>query len=274
MPMTAKMVTRPPGQRLAVAAGDEVGDADDVLLLADADHLAQQKPPGEGDQGRAEVGGEKIEADGGGPPDVAVEGPGGEVDCQGEGIDPGVGDDAPPGGPFPVGIEGDREQQPEIEDGQGGNGHAGDRQGPAPLPNEMHGKAPGRNARLPLSSIAHSSLLRSPRHGRQIRNPPRITAVFSSTGQNKSPGRRWRPGLCAAVRWVSVQISGDSAYSVSSAARRTPSFCSYFRSRAKITGERVTRATRLGIAIRPLKASERFQTKFRGTVAPTKTRAA
>jgi hypothetical protein len=71
-------------RRLAITAGDEVGDADDVVFLADADHLAQQKPPAEGDEGGPEIDGEKVETAGGGPADAAVIGPGGGVDRQGK----------------------------------------------------------------------------------------------------------------------------------------------------------------------------------------------
>ncbi len=65
----------PQGFRFAVAARNEVGDADDVVLFADPDDFAQQKPPGEGQKGGAEVHRKKVQADGGGPADAAVKGP-------------------------------------------------------------------------------------------------------------------------------------------------------------------------------------------------------
>ena len=49
------------GRRLAVTAGDKVRDTYDVLLFADPDYLTKQEPPGEGNQGRAEIDGKEID---------------------------------------------------------------------------------------------------------------------------------------------------------------------------------------------------------------------
>ena len=108
-------------RRLAITAGNEVGNAGDILFLADAHHAAQQKPPGKGHQRRPEVDGQEVDAGGRRPADAAVEGPRGAVDRQREGIDVGVVDQAAAGLAAPVGIIGHGEEHPEIEQGEGGD---------------------------------------------------------------------------------------------------------------------------------------------------------
>ena len=73
--------------RLAVAAGNEVGDTDNILFAGNPYDLAQQKAPGKDDEGRPEVDREKVESRGGGPPHAAVKSPGCHVDREGERVD-------------------------------------------------------------------------------------------------------------------------------------------------------------------------------------------
>jgi len=70
-----------------VSGGDEVGDRGNPVEVFQPDHLAEQSPPGEDDEGRPQIDGEKEHAGGGGLADTAVIGPGGAVHGKGQGVD-------------------------------------------------------------------------------------------------------------------------------------------------------------------------------------------
>src|SRR5262249_46745241 len=107
-------------RRLAGAARHEVRDGGDPLLLGDANQLAQEHRPQEGDEGWPQVDGKELEPAVGGEPDAAVEGPRRAVHGGGEH----VGDGADPAPAETVGEGfargGDEEQEDEIaeEDGE------------------------------------------------------------------------------------------------------------------------------------------------------------
>ena len=75
------------GRALAVARRDQVGDRGDAVHAADAHELAQDRPPADEDQRRAEVDGDELEPAARGRPDGAVEGPGGAVDRDRQRVD-------------------------------------------------------------------------------------------------------------------------------------------------------------------------------------------
>jgi len=85
------------------------------MFLADTHHLAQEKPPGEGYQGCAEVGGQEGNSGGGGLADEAVKGPGCVMNRHGKRVDPGIGYDASAGIPSPVRDIGHPEQQADVQ---------------------------------------------------------------------------------------------------------------------------------------------------------------
>ncbi len=70
----------------AVTGTDKIGDGGNVVLLADTDHLAQDKTPGKSRQGGAEIDRDKFKAAVGDFTDAAVKSPGRAVDGQGQRI--------------------------------------------------------------------------------------------------------------------------------------------------------------------------------------------
>ena len=72
---------------LAIAGRDQVGDRGDAVRPADADQLAQQPPPADEDQGRAEIDGDEFEPAARRGADGAIKGPRGAIDRNREGVD-------------------------------------------------------------------------------------------------------------------------------------------------------------------------------------------
>jgi hypothetical protein len=87
--------------RLSEARGDEVGDGRDALRPAHMHELAQEPPPADHDEARTQVDREVLEARARRVAHRAVEGPGGAVDRQGQGVDEGR---AQPAAPLPAGV--------------------------------------------------------------------------------------------------------------------------------------------------------------------------
>ena len=89
-----------------------------MVVLADAQHFPQHKPPHESQDGGAQVDGEEGQALGGGPAHTAEKSPGGAIDRQGQGVDIRVGDDAFALGPPPVAVVGDGKKDQQIPEGR------------------------------------------------------------------------------------------------------------------------------------------------------------
>ena len=143
IPHTTRTATSvPSGRRLAVAAGDEVRDRRDPLLLGHPHQLAQHRRPEEGHQGRPEVDGQELEAPIGGQAHAAVERPRRAVDGDGEDVGEGLQASAGKAPPEALGHGGDEEQEDQVadEDGRERRGaHGGSSPGDARAAQPEHG---------------------------------------------------------------------------------------------------------------------------------------
>ena len=125
MPTTA-MIGHEPAElkALAVPRGDEIRDRGGAVDLADTDDLADHEPGQDEGERRAEIDRQEIDARRRGPADGAVERPGGAVDRDRQGVDGGIGDQAAPLVGTLVAVICNREQQAEIEQGDGDDDRA------------------------------------------------------------------------------------------------------------------------------------------------------
>ncbi len=122
---------------LAVARGDQVADRRRPVDPADPHQLAQQEPPPDEHQGRAEIDGGELQPVARRRADRAVERPGGAVDRDRQGVDHRRVHQAEPALAGPrVADEGDQEQHGDVgerceQDDVGGQHHGGP---PPPIP--------------------------------------------------------------------------------------------------------------------------------------------
>ena len=105
------------GRRLAVTAGDKVRDTYDVLLFADPDYFAKQEPPGEGNQGRAEIDGKEVDPGRCCTANAAVKCPGCAINRQRKRVDCGVVNYASATFSLVVCVKGDTKKHSKIEQG-------------------------------------------------------------------------------------------------------------------------------------------------------------
>ena len=102
---------------LAITRGDEVSDRGDAVGLGHTDHLVQDEAGQREQQGRAQVNRQETDAAGRGAADAAIEGPGRAIHAQRKRIHHRIGNQRAPRIGTPVGIPGDGEQHPQVEEG-------------------------------------------------------------------------------------------------------------------------------------------------------------